>query len=55
VQYQLITAWEELQDHLKQLPKTGIRVLEVKTNRKRDVIWRRENLPMFAKIRYPTS
>ncbi|MEY3400928.1 MAG: 2-succinyl-6-hydroxy-2,4-cyclohexadiene-carboxylic acid synthase/2-oxoglutarate decarboxylase [Cyanobacteriota bacterium] len=55
VQYQLITAWEELQDHLKQLPKTGIRVLEVKTNRKRDVIWRRENLPMFAKIRYPPS
>ena len=55
VQYQLITAWEELQDYLKQLPKTGIRVLEVKTNRKRDVIWRRENLPMFAKIRYPPS
>ncbi|MFN7658043.1 MAG: thiamine pyrophosphate-dependent enzyme, partial [Dolichospermum sp.] len=55
VQYQLITAWEELADHLKQLPKTGIRVLEVKTNRKRDVIWRRENLPMFAKIRYPPS
>jgi 2-succinyl-5-enolpyruvyl-6-hydroxy-3-cyclohexene-1-carboxylate synthase len=48
VQHQLINSWEELQYHLKQLPKTGIRVLEVKTNRKRDVIWRKENLPKFA-------
>ncbi|MBJ7296924.1 MAG: 2-succinyl-5-enolpyruvyl-6-hydroxy-3-cyclohexene-1-carboxylic-acid synthase [Dolichospermum sp.] len=48
VQYQLINSWEELKDSLKQLPKTGIRVLEVKTNRKRDVIWRKENLPKFA-------
>ena len=48
VQYNLINSWEELKDSLKQLPKTGIRVLEVKTNRKRDVIWRKENLPKFA-------
>ena len=44
VQYQLINSWEELKDSLKQLPKIGIRVLEVKTNRKRDVMWRKENL-----------
>jgi 2-succinyl-5-enolpyruvyl-6-hydroxy-3-cyclohexene-1-carboxylate synthase len=48
VQYQLINSWEELKDSLKQLPKIGIRVLEVKTNRKRDVMWRKENLPKFA-------
>ncbi|MFY7885447.1 MAG: 2-succinyl-5-enolpyruvyl-6-hydroxy-3-cyclohexene-1-carboxylic-acid synthase [Dolichospermum sp.] len=48
VQHQLINSWEELKDSLKQLPKIGIRVLEVKTNRKRDVMWRKENLPKFA-------
>ena len=50
VHYQLISSWEELQDNLKQLPKMGIRVLEVKTNRKRDVMWRKENLVKFSKI-----
>ena len=48
VQYQLINSWEELKDSLKQLPKIGIRVLEVKTNRKRDVMWRKENLVKFS-------
>ncbi len=48
VQHQLINSWEELQDHLKQLPKTGIRVLELKTNRKKDVMWRKENLAKFG-------
>ncbi|MTJ11077.1 2-succinyl-5-enolpyruvyl-6-hydroxy-3-cyclohexene-1-carboxylic-acid synthase [Anabaena sp. UHCC 0187] len=48
VQHELVNSWEELKNRLKQLPKTGIRVLEVKTNRKRDVIWRKENLPKFA-------
>jgi 2-succinyl-5-enolpyruvyl-6-hydroxy-3-cyclohexene-1-carboxylate synthase len=50
VQHQLISSWEELQDNLKQLPKMGIRVLEVKTNRKRDVMWRRENLVKFGNL-----
>jgi 2-succinyl-5-enolpyruvyl-6-hydroxy-3-cyclohexene-1-carboxylate synthase len=50
VQHQLISSWEELQDNLKQLPKMGIRVLEVKTNRKRDVMWRRENLGKFGNL-----
>ena len=48
VQHQLINSWEELKDSLKQLPKIGIRVLEVKTNRKRDVMWRKENLVKFS-------
>jgi 2-succinyl-5-enolpyruvyl-6-hydroxy-3-cyclohexene-1-carboxylate synthase len=44
VEHNLISSWEELQNQLKQLPKTGIRVLEIKTNRKRDAMWRKENL-----------
>ncbi|BAZ85760.1 2-succinyl-5-enolpyruvyl-6-hydroxy-3-cyclohexene-1-carboxylic-acid synthase [Dolichospermum compactum] len=48
VQHKLINSWEELANRLKYLPKTGIRVLEVKTNRKRDVMWRKENLTKFG-------
>lgn len=48
VQHQLINSWEELQNQLKQLPKTGIRVLEIKTNRKKDVMWRKKNLDNFS-------
>ncbi len=48
VQYELISSWKDLKDRLKYLPKTGIRVLEIKTNRKRDVMWRKENLEKFS-------
>ncbi len=48
VQYQLISSWEDLKNSLQQLPKTGIRVLELKTYRKRDVMWRKENLAKFS-------
>jgi 2-succinyl-5-enolpyruvyl-6-hydroxy-3-cyclohexene-1-carboxylate synthase len=50
VEHELINSWEELQDNLKQLPKTGIRVLEIRTNRKRDVMWRKENLVKFGNL-----
>ncbi|MEY3332514.1 MAG: 2-succinyl-6-hydroxy-2,4-cyclohexadiene-carboxylic acid synthase/2-oxoglutarate decarboxylase [Cyanobacteriota bacterium] len=50
VEHELINSWEELQDNLKKLPKTGIRVLEIRTNRKRDVIWRKENLVKFGNL-----
>jgi 2-succinyl-5-enolpyruvyl-6-hydroxy-3-cyclohexene-1-carboxylate synthase len=50
VQHELISSWKELQDKLKQLPKTGIRVLEIRTNRKKDVIWRKENLVKFGNL-----
>jgi 2-succinyl-5-enolpyruvyl-6-hydroxy-3-cyclohexene-1-carboxylate synthase len=50
VEHELINSWGELQDNLKQLPKTGIRVLEIRTNRKRDVIWRKENLVKFGNL-----
>lgn len=48
VQHELITSWKELANRFKYLPKTGIRVLEVRTNRKRDVMWRKENLVKFG-------
>lgn len=48
VQHELIISWEHLQERLNPLPTTGIRVLEVRTNRKRDAKWRKENLGKFA-------
>lgn len=48
VLHELIDSWEDLQERLKVLPKTGIRVLEIRTNRKRDAMWRKENLGNFS-------
>ncbi|MBE9107484.1 2-succinyl-5-enolpyruvyl-6-hydroxy-3-cyclohexene-1-carboxylic-acid synthase, partial [Nostoc cf. edaphicum LEGE 07299] len=48
VQHQLITSWQQLQQRLNPLPATGIRVLELQTNRKADAKWRQENLRKFA-------
>ncbi|MBD2679291.1 MULTISPECIES: 2-succinyl-5-enolpyruvyl-6-hydroxy-3-cyclohexene-1-carboxylic-acid synthase [Nostoc] len=48
VQYELITSWEKLQQRLNPLPTTGIRVLELQTNRKADANWRQENFRRFA-------
>jgi 2-succinyl-5-enolpyruvyl-6-hydroxy-3-cyclohexene-1-carboxylate synthase len=48
VQYELITSWENLTVRLRFLPKDGIRVLEIKTNRKSDAKWRMENLKKLA-------
>jgi 2-succinyl-5-enolpyruvyl-6-hydroxy-3-cyclohexene-1-carboxylate synthase len=48
VEYNLINTWEELQNQLRSLPKTGIRVLEVKTNRNKDAMWRKDNLEKFG-------
>ncbi|QHG18093.1 2-succinyl-5-enolpyruvyl-6-hydroxy-3-cyclohexene-1-carboxylic-acid synthase [Nostoc sp. ATCC 53789] len=48
VQHELITSWEQLQQKLNQLPAKGIRVLELRTNRKLDAKWRQENLRNFA-------
>ncbi|MBD2667223.1 2-succinyl-5-enolpyruvyl-6-hydroxy-3-cyclohexene-1-carboxylate synthase [Richelia sinica FACHB-800] len=48
VQHELICSWEQLQDKLEVLPNTGLRVLELKTNRKYDAKWRKENLGNFA-------
>ncbi|WP_236144952.1 2-succinyl-5-enolpyruvyl-6-hydroxy-3-cyclohexene-1-carboxylic-acid synthase [Nostoc sp. CMAA1605] len=48
VQHELITSWQQLQQRLNPLPNTGIRVLEVRTNRKADAKWRQENLGKFS-------
>ncbi|MEH2266869.1 MAG: 2-succinyl-5-enolpyruvyl-6-hydroxy-3-cyclohexene-1-carboxylic-acid synthase [Nostoc sp.] len=49
VQHELITSWQQLQQRLNPLPATGIRVLELQTNRKLDAKWRQENLGKFAR------
>ncbi|MEH2356656.1 2-succinyl-5-enolpyruvyl-6-hydroxy-3-cyclohexene-1-carboxylic-acid synthase [Nostoc sp.] len=48
VQHELITSWQQLQQKLNPLPTIGIRVLELRTNRKLDAKWRQENLRKFA-------
>ena len=48
VDYELITSWEHLQQLLNPLPTTGIRVLELRTNRTTDANWRKNNLNKFA-------
>ncbi len=44
VKHELITSWEELRNKLNPLPITGIRVLEIRTDRKESAKWRKENL-----------
>ncbi|MGB6298897.1 MAG: 2-succinyl-5-enolpyruvyl-6-hydroxy-3-cyclohexene-1-carboxylic-acid synthase [Rivularia sp. (in: cyanobacteria)] len=44
VKHELITCWEELINKLNPLPRKGIRVLEIRTNRKADAKWRKDNL-----------
>ncbi|AFY32674.1 2-succinyl-5-enolpyruvyl-6-hydroxy-3-cyclohexene-1-carboxylic-acid synthase [Calothrix sp. PCC 7507] len=48
VEHELITSWQQLQQQLNPLPTKGIRVLELRTNRKSDAKWRQENLSKFA-------
>ena len=44
VEHKLIDNWEHLVPLLNPLPKTGIRVLEIPTNRKADAYWLQVNL-----------
>ncbi|MDY6781387.1 MAG: 2-succinyl-5-enolpyruvyl-6-hydroxy-3-cyclohexene-1-carboxylic-acid synthase [Cyanobacteriota bacterium] len=44
IEHHLIQSWQHLQSLLVVLPDSGIRVLEVKTNRKSDAPWRQELL-----------
>ncbi|HEY9605839.1 MAG TPA: 2-succinyl-5-enolpyruvyl-6-hydroxy-3-cyclohexene-1-carboxylic-acid synthase, partial [Allocoleopsis sp.] len=48
IEHQRIESWEQLQLLLNPLPTTGIRVLELPTNRKADTKWRQEYLGQFA-------
>ncbi len=48
VEHQRIDSWEQFAQVLNPLPATGIRVLELRTNRKVDARWRQEHLGKFA-------
>lgn len=48
IEHQLITNWQHLQQLINPLPATGIRVLELRTNRKVDALWLQENLQELA-------
>ncbi|NET02987.1 MAG: 2-succinyl-5-enolpyruvyl-6-hydroxy-3-cyclohexene-1-carboxylic-acid synthase [Sphaerospermopsis sp. SIO1G1] len=48
IEHKLISSWQDLLKSLKSLPNRGMRVLEIRTNRKRDAQWRKENLSKFA-------
>ncbi|BAU15582.1 2-succinyl-5-enolpyruvyl-6-hydroxy-3-cyclohexene -1-carboxylate synthase [Leptolyngbya sp. NIES-3755] len=48
VKHEIIETWEQLRDRINPLPKTGIRVLELKTDRAFDANWRKTNLRHFA-------
>lgn len=44
VEHELIASWQELSNKLNPLPNKGIRVLEIRTNRKESAKWRKQNL-----------
>ena len=44
VEHEIINSWEQLKQRLNPLPSSGIRVLELQTNRREDAKWRKENL-----------
>lgn len=47
VENQVISSWEQLKQLLNPLPETGIRVLEIKCDRKADARWLQEHLKQF--------
>jgi 2-succinyl-5-enolpyruvyl-6-hydroxy-3-cyclohexene-1-carboxylate synthase len=48
VEYERIESWDHLIERLNPLPKAGIRLLEIKTDRYHDTQWRKNNLGKFA-------
>ncbi len=48
VEHEPITTWDQLAARLNPLPQSGIRVLELRTDRKIDAQWRQNNLGTFA-------
>ncbi|MGB7712518.1 MAG: thiamine pyrophosphate-dependent enzyme, partial [Microcoleus sp.] len=49
VEHQIIDDWEQFKEKLSFLPNSGIRVLELPTNRRTDAKWRQDHLGKFAK------
>ncbi|MEG4317575.1 MULTISPECIES: 2-succinyl-5-enolpyruvyl-6-hydroxy-3-cyclohexene-1-carboxylic-acid synthase [unclassified Microcoleus] len=48
VEHEIINDWELLKQKLLALPNSGIRVLELPTNRRTDAKWRQDNIGKFA-------
>jgi 2-succinyl-5-enolpyruvyl-6-hydroxy-3-cyclohexene-1-carboxylate synthase len=48
VEYQRVEDWDGLRSALSEWPNTGIRVLEVRTDRQSDAAWRKAHLGQFA-------
>jgi 2-succinyl-5-enolpyruvyl-6-hydroxy-3-cyclohexene-1-carboxylate synthase len=48
VDYHQIRDWQDLIDRIKTLPQNGIRLLEVRTDRKRDTLYRRQILNLLT-------
>ncbi|WP_293133507.1 2-succinyl-5-enolpyruvyl-6-hydroxy-3-cyclohexene-1-carboxylic-acid synthase [Microcoleus sp. bin38.metabat.b11b12b14.051] len=49
VEHETIDDWEQLKEKILVLPNSGIRVLELQTDRRADAKWRQDNLGKFAK------
>ncbi|MEG4964009.1 MULTISPECIES: 2-succinyl-5-enolpyruvyl-6-hydroxy-3-cyclohexene-1-carboxylic-acid synthase [unclassified Microcoleus] len=49
VEHEIIDNWEQFKQKLSFLPNSGIRVLELQTDRRSDAKWRQDNLSKFAK------
>lgn len=48
VEHEIINSWEQLKQRLNPLPSSGIRALELQTNRREDAKWRKDNLIKFS-------
>ena len=49
VEHEVIEDWEQFKQKLISLPNSGIRVLELQTDRRSDAKWRQDNLSKIAK------
>ncbi|MEG4857724.1 2-succinyl-5-enolpyruvyl-6-hydroxy-3-cyclohexene-1-carboxylic-acid synthase [Microcoleus sp. K1-B6] len=49
VEHEVIEDWQQFKEKLNLLPNSGIRVLELQTDRRSDAKWRQDNLGKFAK------
>lgn len=50
VEHRLIENWQELEELLQTLPTTGIRVLELSCDRRKDATWLKNNLAQFSQL-----
>ena len=48
VEHQVITSWQKLEKLLENLPKSGVRVLEIICDRTMDAAWLKDNLGKFS-------